>query len=197
MNQPHEYEVLHREEKYRGAIFTVVSDEVSMPGGGSARRDYTRNFNAAIVVALDDAGQIVLVNQYRHPVGAFLWELPAGLVDVAGESGAQTARRELAEEADLVAARWDLLVELHTSPGFTDEKASVYLARELSPVPDADRHLRAHEEADLTLRRVDLDEAVAMVFRSEITNAAAVAGVLSAARARDQNWAPLRPADPA
>jgi 8-oxo-dGTP pyrophosphatase MutT (NUDIX family) len=191
----HSYRVVSRREPFQGAIFSVVSDEVTMPGGGTARRDWTRHLGAAAVVALDESGRIVLVRQYRHPVGRHMWEIPAGLIDVAGESGVETAKRELAEEADFTATRWDLLVEAHTSPGFSDELVRVFLARDLTPVPEHERHQREHEEADMTVRLVDLDEAVAMVFRSEITNSSNALGILAAARARDEAWAPLRPAD--
>jgi ADP-ribose pyrophosphatase len=188
------YRVLRREERFRGAVFSVVSDELVMPGGVQAVRDYTRHPGAVGVVALDDEGRVVLVRQYRHPVGEYLWELPAGLADMTGETAVGTAVRELAEEADLTADRWDLLVDLHPSPGYSDEFIRVFLARDLTPVLAHERHRREHEEADMTVSLVDLDEAVAMVFRGEITNAAAVAGVLAAARARDQAWTPLRPA---
>jgi 8-oxo-dGDP phosphatase len=191
----HPYQVVSRREPFRGAIFSVVSDDVTMPGGGTARRDWVRHVDAAAVVALDESGRIVLVRQYRHAVGEFMWEIPAGLVDVAGESGVETAKRELAEEADLTAARWDLLVEAHTSPGFSDELVRVFLARDLAPVPDHERHHREQEEAEMIVRLVDLDEAVAMVFRSEITSGSNALGILAAARARDQAWTPLRPAD--
>jgi ADP-ribose pyrophosphatase len=189
------YQVLNRQEGFRGAIFNVVSDEVTMPGGGSARRDWTRHPGAVAVVALDAANRIVLIRQYRHPVGGYLWEIPAGLADVAGESGVDTARRELAEEADLLASDWALLVEVHSSPGFSNELVRVFLARDLAPVPEHDRYARRDEEADLVVRKVDLDEAVAMVFRGEITNGPNAAGILAAARARDQGWTPLRLAD--
>jgi ADP-ribose pyrophosphatase len=191
----HSYRVVSRREPFQGAIFSVVSDEVTMPGGDTARRDWTRHLGAAAVVALDESGRIVLLRQYRHPVGRHMWEIPAGLIDVAGESGVETAKRELAEEADFTATRWDFLVEAHTSPGFSDELVRVFLARDLTPVPDQERHKREHEEADMIVRLVDLDEAVAMVFRSEITNSSNALGILAAARARDEAWAPLRPAD--
>jgi 8-oxo-dGDP phosphatase len=188
----HSYEVLEEHERYRGAIFTVVSQLITMPGGGTAWRDVVRNLGAAVVIALDDEGRIVLVRQYRSVIGQYMWEVPAGLADVAGESGLATAQRELAEEADLQAARWDLLTEVHTSPGFSTEFIRIFLARDLTPT--AHSHVREHEEADMSVERVPLDEAVAMVFRSEITNGADVVGILAAARARDLNWAPLRPA---
>jgi ADP-ribose pyrophosphatase len=165
-----------------------------MSGGAPANRDTVLAKGAVGVVALDDVGRVALIRQYRHAVGARLWELPAGLRDVAGEDPARAAARELAEEADLVAGRYDLLVDLHTSPGFTDESIRLYLARDLTPVPSADRFERKDEEADLEVAWFDLDEAVAMVFRGEITNAAAVGGLLAAARAREEGWATLHPA---
>ncbi|WP_431924152.1 NUDIX domain-containing protein [Micromonospora wenchangensis] len=191
----HRYELRSRTQRYAGRIFTVVTDEVTMPGGGTATRDYARHVGAVAVVALDDAGQVVLVRQYRQPVGRHLWELPAGLMDVAGEDLPVAAARELAEEADLTAARWDLLVDVHTSPGFSDEVVRVFLARELAEVPVGQRHERHDEEADLQVVRIDLDEAVGMALAGEITNGPCVAGLLAAARARDAGWSVLRRAD--
>lgn len=189
------HETVSRTERYAGPIFTVYSDQVTMSGGGTAGRDVVVNKNAVVVVALDDVDRVVLIKQYRHAVGRRLWELPAGLRDVAGEDLVLAAARELGEEADLRAARYDLLVDLHTSPGFAAETIRIFLARDLSPVPDEERHERTDEEADIELAWIELDEAVAMILRGEITNAAAVGGLLSAARARDDGWATLRPAD--
>ena len=189
------HETLSRTPRYSGPIFSVFTDEVTMSGGSTAERDVTENKGAVGVVAVDDVGRVVLIRQYRHPVHRRLWELPAGLRDVDGEDLAVTAGRELAEETDLHAARWDLLVDLHTSPGFSNETIRIFLARDLSPVPEDQRHERTDEEADLEIAWFDLDEAVAMVLRGEITNAAAVGGLLCAARARDDGWATLRPCD--
>jgi 8-oxo-dGTP pyrophosphatase MutT (NUDIX family) len=186
--------VLKRTERLRNRVFSIVTDVVEMPGGVTAERDYMVHVGAVGVVALDEAGQVALVRQYRHPVGQYLWELPAGLVDVEGEPLVDAAARELAEEADLTAARWDLLAEMHTSPGCSTEKIRLFLARELSPVPEKNRHTRTHEEAELVVRWVRLDEAVSMALGGEITNAACVVGVLGAAHARDRNWSTLRPA---
>ncbi len=178
------HEVTARHERYAGPVFTVVTDEVSMPGGGTAARDYLRHRGSVGVVAVDDDGRVVLIRQYRHPVRRRLWELPAGLRDVAGEDPAVTAARELAEETDLVAARMEPLLELHTSPGCSDESILIFSATGLSPVAQADRHDRHDEEADLEVARFPLADAVDMVVRGEVTNAVAVAGLL-AARARD------------
>lgn len=191
----HEYEVVARHERFSGSMFSVVTDEVTMPGGGVAARDYMRHVGAVGVVAVDDRDRVVLVRQYRHPLARRLWELPAGLMDVDGEDLAAAALRELAEEADLVARRIDLLIDLHTSPGCSNEVIRLFLARDLSRVPDGERHDRRDEEADLDIVWYDLDEAVARVFAGQITNAAAVGGILAAARARDANWTTLRSAD--
>jgi 8-oxo-dGDP phosphatase len=191
----HRYEVTEHREIWSGRIFSLVSDDVTMPGGGTAARDYVRHVGAVAVVALDDAGQVVLIRQYRHPVGRHLWELPAGLMDVSGEDLAAAAARELAEEADLTAGAVDVLVDLHSSPGFSNEVVRVFLARDLADVPADQRHDRRDEEADLQVVRIDLDEAVRMVLAGEITNASCVAGLLAAARARDTGWSALRRAD--
>jgi ADP-ribose pyrophosphatase len=190
-----EHETLARTLRYQGAIFSVYTDKVTMSGGGTAERDLTENKGAVGVVAIDDAGRVVLIRQYRHAVHRRLWELPAGLRDVGGEDMLVTAARELTEETDLRAERFDLLVDMHTSPGFSNEMIRIFLARGLSPVPETERHARTDEEADLEIAWFDLDEAVAMALRGEITNAAAVGGLLAAARTRDDGWATLRPAD--
>ncbi len=166
-----------------------------MPDGKTAVRELVEHPGAVGIVALDDAGRVVLIRQYRHPVGRWLVELPAGLLDVPGEPAAETAKRELAEEANLRAATWHVLVDLRTSPGLTDEAVRVYLARDLTPVSEQDRHVGVEEETDLGMHRVPLDEAVASVFTGEIENSLAVAGLLAGAYARQRDWAPLRPAD--
>jgi 8-oxo-dGTP pyrophosphatase MutT (NUDIX family) len=189
------HETVGRVSRYEGPIFQVFSDEVTMAGGQTVHRDVVENLGAVGVVALDDVGRVVLIRQYRHAVGARLWELPAGLRDVDGEALVRAAARELAEEADLVAGRYDLLIDLYTSPGFSNETIRLFLARSLTAVPSEDRFERTDEEAELEVAWFDLDEAVAMIFRGEITNAAAVGGLLAAARARDEGWATLRPVD--
>lgn len=191
----HEYAVTHRDVRFTGAMFSIVTDQVTMPGGASAARDFMRHVGAVGVVAIDDADQVVMVRQYRHPVGDMLWELPAGLIDVAGEPLVDAAARELAEEVDLVAAHWQLLIDIHVSPGSSNEVIRLYLARGLSDVPAQARHHREHEEAEMSAHRVPLDEAVDMVLRGEVTNAAAAVGLLATARLRDKGWPEPRPLD--
>ena len=191
----HDYAVRGQHERFAGHVFSVVTDDVEMPGGGVASRDYMRHVGAVGVVALDEAGQVVLVRQYRHPVRSFLWELPAGLIDIAGEPLEHAAARELAEEADLVAADWQLLADIFTTPGASNEVIRLFVARGLTEVPTVDRYQREDEEAELTTRRVPLDEAIDMIFSGEITNGPAVAGLLAAARLRDRGWPATLPID--
>jgi len=176
----HDYRVVSTAQRFHGRVFDVVTDEVQMPGGATAPRDYIKHVGAVGVVALDDENRVVLVRQYRHPVRAHLWELPAGLVDVAGEEAAATAGRELTEEADLVAGRLDHLVDLYTTPGCSNEMIRIYLATELREVPEAHRHVRRDEEEEIEVRRLPLADAIKMIFQGEITNGPAVAGLLAA-----------------
>ena len=188
----HAYDVESSEKVYDGAIITVRRDRVSMPGGGSASRDVVVHPGAVGVVAYD-AGRILLLHQYRHPVRERLWELPAGLLDVEGEPASTAAGRELAEEAGVAARRWDTLADTYTSPGMTDEAIRIFLARDISEL--ADQHERFDEEAELEPHWVPLADAVARVMRGEITNAMAVVGILAAGVAERSGFEGLRPAD--
>jgi ADP-ribose pyrophosphatase len=192
--RPHAYELLATEEVYAGRVISLRRDTVAMPGGGDSVREVVRHPGAVGVVALDDEDRVVMLRQYRHPVGEHLWELPAGLRDVDGEPPLESARRELAEEVQLAAERWSLLVTSYSTPGFCDEMVVLYLAEGLSPVDLPEGFTVEHEELDMTVERVPLADAVQQVFDGTIRNALAVIGVLAAAQARA--GAPrLRPAD--
>lgn len=180
---------------YTGHVMRLRVDDVRMPGGGVKAREVVEQPGAVGIVALDEDDRVVLIRQYRHPVEDWLVELPAGLLDVPGEKAYRTAARELAEETALTAGRWDVLVDLRNSPGLSTEAVRVFLARDLAPVPDADRHVGTDEETDLGVHRMPLDEAVAAVFTGDIQNSLAVAGLLAVAYARDHDWTTLRPAD--
>ena len=157
---PHEYRVLDRETVFEGPVISLHRERVAMPGGAEAVRDIVRHPGAVAVVAVDDADRVVLVRQYRHAFGRHLWELPAGLCDADGEPPVRTARRELAEEAELAAGRWSLLATSYSSPGFSDEQVLIYLAEELTDADRPEGFVVEHEEADMTVERVPLAEAV-------------------------------------
>jgi 8-oxo-dGTP pyrophosphatase MutT (NUDIX family) len=192
MTERHDFQVVSSKDIHIGRVVGLRLDEVSMPGGTTAKREVVEHLGAVAVVALDDEDRVVLIDQYRHPLGHRLWELPAGLLDIDGEDPVTSAARELVEEVDLKAAEWAALVDVAASPGFTDEVVRVFLARGLSAAgreePEGD------EEADIVVRRVPLTEAVAMVFRGEIINGSTVAGILAAHAVRTGAAAP-RPTD--
>jgi ADP-ribose pyrophosphatase len=194
VTRPHEYRVLDSETVFEGPVFSLHRDRVAMPGGGDGVRDVVRHPGAVAVVALDDEDRVLLLRQYRHPVAGYLWELPAGLRDADGEPPLETAKRELAEEAELAGGRWSLLATIHSSPGFSDEQVLIYLAEDLTPADRPEGFTVEHEEADLTLERVPLGDAVQQVFDGDIRNASAVAGLLAAAQARATRPR-LRPVD--
>jgi 8-oxo-dGDP phosphatase len=187
----HVFETTASETLYTGKIFALRRDEVRMPGDTTAVREVVEHYGAVAIVAMDDDGNIPMIYQYRHPLGRRLWELPAGLLDVLGEPPHHTAARELEEEAGLRAGTWQVLVDLDSTPGFSDESVRVYLATGLTEVG---RPEGQHEEADLTLQWYPLAEAARMVFSGEVVNAIAVAGVL-AAQAVTHGLAQPRPLD--
>lgn len=193
-------EVVARDLLHGGKVFDLVGEQVRLAADDAepVLREFLDHPGAVAVVALREGPhgeEVALVDQYRHPVRAVLWEIPAGLLDVDGEDYLTAAQRELAEETDLRADRWDVLVDYFTTPGGSTESLRVYLARDVSEVPHADRHKRADEERDMTVRWVPLDEAVAAVHDGRLHNPSAVVGILAAASARAAGWTVLRPAD--
>jgi len=187
----HVFETASSETLYTGKIFALRRDQVRMPGGKLVTREVVEHFGAVAVVAMDDEGKIPMVCQYRHALGRRLWELPAGLLDVGGEPPQLTAARELREEAGLQADTWRVLVDLDSTPGFSDESVRVYLATGLTEVDRPEAH---DEEADMTLEWYPLAEAIRRVLSGEIVNAIAVAGIL-AAHAVTEGIAEARPPD--
>jgi 8-oxo-dGTP pyrophosphatase MutT (NUDIX family) len=187
----HVFETTSSETLYQGTILALRADQVRMPGGKIVTREVVEHYGAAAVVAMDDDGNIPMVYQYRNPFGRRLWELPAGLLDVEGEAPHRTAARELLEEAGLKAQRWQVLVDLDTTPGASDESVRVYLATRLQQVERPEAH---NEEADMTLRWCPIAEAVQRVFTGEIVNSLAVSGILAAHAVRE-GLAEPRPVD--
>ena len=178
-----------------GAFVALRTDEVRTPDGDVVRRDVVEHPGAAAVVALDESGQVLLIRQYRHPVGQLLWEIPAGLRDVPAEPLPITAQRELREETGYTAKSWHVLVDCYTSPGILTERLRVYLARDLAEVPGQARGITLrHEEAYLLTAWRPLDEAVAGFLRGELHNGVAAVGIFSAYAARQGGFAGLREA---
>jgi ADP-ribose pyrophosphatase len=187
----HDFETVSSETVYTGRVLALRADEVLMPGGRTAIREVVEHYGAVAVAAVDADDRLLMIHQYRHPLGRRIWELPAGLLDLAGEDPVEGAARELLEETGVVAGDWRVLIDVAVSPGFCDEAVRVYLARDLTPGvrPDAE-----NEEADLSVHWFDLGEAVGHVLSGEIVNATAAAGVLAAYAAVVDGRA-TRPAD--
>jgi ADP-ribose pyrophosphatase len=178
VNPPHEFAVSGSDTLHVGRVLALRLDQVVMPGGRTVGREVVEHPGAVAVLPLHDDASVVMIDQYRHPVGRRLRELPAGLLDAPGEDLVRTARRELVEEVGYTARDWSVLVDVVVSPGFSDEAVRVFLARGLTEVgrPAAGDD----EEADLDVVRLPLAEAVRQVLAGEIVNAATVAGLLAA-----------------
>ncbi|MBC3844409.1 NUDIX hydrolase [Streptacidiphilus sp. 4-A2] len=179
-----EWPVTSSRTVFSGRIWDIDSDEVVMPDGAVATRDYMRHPGAVGVLALDEQRRVLLVRQYRHPVRQRLWELPAGLLDVPGENPLHAAQRELYEEAHAKAEDWRVLVDTYSTPGGSSEALRVFLARGLAEA-EGERFAAEHEELDLTVDRVDLDELVRLVLAGELHNGVLVSALLAAKVALD------------
>ena len=180
-DEPVELEVTRSDVVYAGRVWDVRSDTFVYNGEATVR-DYVDHTGAVAIAAIDDDGRILLLQQYRHPLRLRDWEVPAGLLDIEGEPPADTARRELAEEADLTAARWSELVSINTSPGGSDEVVHIFLAEGLSPAPET--YAREAEEADIRLEWVPLEDAVTAVLEGRMRNAILTVAVLAASERR-------------
>ena len=188
----HPRPVLDSQVVHAGMIWDVIRDQVDLGEAGTVTREYLRHPGAVAVIVLNDDDDVLLLRQYRHAARAELWEPPAGLLDVPGEDPLAAARRELAEEADLVAASWWVLADYLSSPGSSDEAIRVYLARDVTPVHEDDLHDRQGEERDMVALWVPLDDALAAVLAGRLRNPSTVIGVHAAHAARSRGWGDLR-----
>jgi 8-oxo-dGDP phosphatase len=162
---------------FEGKVFDVNRETASF-GGGTIVREYSVHHGAVAVLPIDADERVLLINQYRHPIRARNWEIPAGLLDLEGEDPLTAAKRELAEETDLVAAGWSEPLTFFTSPGQSDEHVTLFEARSLSAAPSA--HERTDEEAEIVLRWVSLDEALDAAFSGRVGNAILLVALLAA-----------------
>ncbi|WP_291463337.1 NUDIX hydrolase [Actinomyces sp.] len=193
-DQPSPHTVASSEVVWSGRIVDMVEDRVVVVEGEEpVVRQYTRHPGAVAVVVMrgeEGAEEILLERQYRHPVNASLWEIPAGLLDIPGEDPLVAAERELAEEADLAARRWDVLVDFFTSPGGSTEPLRVFLARDLEATGTTFE--REDGEATLKYAWVALSTALEWVLAGRLHHASTVIGILSAHAARGRGWEGLR-----
>jgi 8-oxo-dGDP phosphatase len=191
---PERWPVTGSDVRLKQWLITVRSDQVQMPDKELAERMVVTHPGAVAVLALDEADRVLMIRQYRHPAGYLLWEIPAGLRDVAGEPLAETARRELLEETGYRAREWHTLVDTFTSPGFSNERIRIFLARGVEQVPDTG-YEREHEEKFLTTEWVPLAEAVRLALAGKLHNGQAITGVLAGYIASSEGFSGLRPAE--
>ncbi|MET7614051.1 NUDIX hydrolase [Streptomyces seoulensis] len=192
---PEEWEIRDSATPFTGNKTAVRTDDVVMPDGSVARRDYQVHPGSVAVLALDEEDRVLLISQYRHPVRHKLWEIPAGLLDVPGENPLHAAQRELYEEAHVKAEDWRVLADVYTSPGGCDEAVRIFLARDVSEA-EGERFVTEHEETDMEYARMPVDELVRLVLAGDLHNNCLVVGVLALAAARaGDGLDSLRPAD--
>jgi len=191
-DDPVEVPIVTSEVAYPGRVWDIRKDVFQL-GGEDITREYTDHTGAVAILAIDERDRVLLLKQYRHPIRSRDWEIPAGLLDIRGESPLLGAQRELAEEADLVAEQWDLLSDFATSPGGSNELIRIYLARGLSASDQV--FDRTEEEAEIELRWVDLDEAFDAAVERRIGNAILIIAIYAAHAARARRWSSLGDAD--
>ncbi|MCT2588970.1 NUDIX hydrolase [Streptomyces sp. N2-109] len=192
---PQEWPVTATAMPFRGAKTSIRTDDVRMPDGTTARRDYQVHPGSVAVVALDERERVLVLSQYRHPVRRKLWEIPAGLLDVPGENPLHAAQRELYEEAHVKAEDWRVLVDVYTTPGGCDEAVRIFLARQISTA-DRPRFEVTGEEAEMEQARVPLPQLVRAVLGGELNNNSLAVGTLALTAAlAGEGLDALRPAD--
>jgi 8-oxo-dGDP phosphatase len=178
-----DFRTLGSRHAYRG-FSSVRIDRLAGPSGEFSR-EVVEHPDAVAVVAIDAQGRVALVRQYRHPLGTDLLELPAGTLDVAGESPVDAAHRELAEEVGVAA---DVLLPLGSvwnSAGWSDERTLLFLGTSARPTARPDGFRAEDEEAAMAIEWHDLDELVAAALAGDLEDAKTVIGVLRARAALD------------
>ncbi len=157
---------------HRGRVFDFTTERVTLTNGVTVNMEIIRHPGAAAIVPLTAAGEVILLQQYRHAVGGSLWEIPAGTMDADDRTPLACARRELVEETGFSAASWRALGELTPVPGYSDERIHLFLARDLTP---ASQNLDADEI--VAVHRLPLAAVRQMVFDGRITDAKTIAGL--------------------
>jgi ADP-ribose pyrophosphatase len=162
---------------YDGKVFSVYTDKVEEPGGRINTRDVIRHNGSVVMLAVDESKNpkdpdVLLVRQYRHAAGRFLYELPAGRIDV-GETPLAGAKRELIEETGYRAKRWTLLTKYFASPGFLCEWMQIYLARDIR-----EGIATPEQDEEIEIFRVPLSEALGMIAARKIHDGKTLIGLL-------------------
>lgn len=163
---------------YDGKVVKLDVDEVVLENGKSAVREVVRHLGGAAVLAVDDNQDLYFVRQFRYPYGEEMIEIPAGKLN-EGEDPLECAKRELLEETGLVAEKWDFVGAFRPSPGYTDEKLYVYIARELS-----EHDQKLDDDEFLDVEKYNIVKAMKKIEKGEITDAKTVIAIYKYATER-------------
>lgn len=173
MTEPEAADQVRASERiYEGRVINLRRDTVALPDGGSACREVVEHRGAVAIVPVFDDGEVLLVKQYRHAVGEWLLEIPAGTLE-AGEEPERCAARELQEETGYTATSFQHLLSVYVSPGYSNEMVHIFLAEGLTAGT-------AHPETDERIQvcRMPLSDAVAMACDGRIRDAKSVVALL-------------------
>ena len=192
-DQPADYPLLDRQTVLPGMVVDIRRDVFDLDGV-EVTREYVLHPGAVGIIAVNDLGQMLLVEQYRHPVSTVMWEPPAGLLDVADEDPLDAAKRELLEEAGYEAQTWNVLFDFANSPGGSSEQLRCYLAQGLSEHPDG-RPVGDAEERNMPVHWIPIAEVVAAIASGRVTNPLLVAGTYALLAAMAEPELVLRSAD--
>lgn len=187
------HQIVERKTVFSGMVWDVRHDAFEL-NGETIERDYIVHPGAVAIIALNDSGELLLIEQYRHAQGKIMWEAPAGLMDLANEDPLETAKRELFEETGYVAQTWNVLLDLANTPGGSSEQIRIYFARDLSLHPDG-RPTGDAEELDMPVHWIPIQDVLESIRRGAVTNPQLVAGTHAALIAMAEPDLALRSAD--
>ncbi len=188
-----DYPLTKRETAFEGYVWDIRRDTFELDDS-QVIRDYLVHPGAVAIIALNDDGELLLIEQYRHAQGKIMWEAPAGLMDLANEDPLETAKRELYEETGYVAKTWNVLLDFANSPGGSTEQIRIYFARDVTMHPEG-RPQGSDEELDMPVHWISLQDILESIRRGSITNPQLVAGTHAALIALAEPDLALRSAD--
>ena len=185
--------IVDRKTVFSGMVWDIRHDAFEL-NDETVERDYMVHPGAVAIIALNESGELLLIEQYRHAQGKIMWEAPAGLMDFADENPLEAAKRELFEETGYVANTWNVLLDLANSPGGSSEQIRIYFAQDLSLHPDG-RPTGSAEELDMPVHWIPIQDVLESIRRGAVTNPQLVAGTHAALIAMAEPDLALRSAD--